>query len=141
MTRRNPFEELEQLFERMSRQVEGGDLPALGGADMSVDVLDRGDTLEVRADLPGFEREDIDLTLTDGTLTIEANRERDIEEHDDDDVRYYRRERRRTSASRSVRIPEAIDEDAASARYEGGVLTIALPKADPGAAGQQIDIE
>lgn len=141
MTRRNPFEELEQLFERMSQQVEPGEWGALRRDGVSVDVVDLGDELEVTVDLPGYEREDIELTLSEGTLRIEAERETEQEEREDADVRYVRRERRRESVSRSIRLPEAVEEDEATARYQNGVLTVTLPKVAPDEAGQRIDIE
>lgn len=142
MTRRNPFEELEQLFERMSQQVEPSEWGSFRRGSISVDIVDVGDSLEVTADLPGFERDEISLTLSDGALRIDAERSSETEEREEDTaVRYVRQERHHESVSRSIRLPEAIDESAASARHTNGVLTVSLPKAEPGAEGRQIDIE
>ena len=123
----------------MSRQMEGSEWPAFGREDMPVDIRDTGDTFEVVADLPGYQRERIDLTLADGRLHIDVD-EPLGEADDEPGVRYYRRERHHGSLSRTVRLPEAIDEDAVSARFEDGVLTVALPKAAPG-DGHQINID
>ncbi|MGA9402410.1 Hsp20/alpha crystallin family protein, partial [Haladaptatus sp.] len=67
--RKNPFDELEELFERMGRQFESmGDQFGGGGmgwqpGGMSLDMADRGDEFVVTADLPGFEKDDIDISL------------------------------------------------------------------------------
>lgn len=139
MARKNPFEELEQFFERMSQQVETGDWSALTRDSVAVDVVDTGDAFQITADLPGYDRDDIDITLTGDTLQIDAGREEETEEAYEGS--YIRRERHEQTASRSVRIPDATDEEAASATYTNGVLTVTLPKADPGEHGRQIDID
>ncbi len=138
MTRRNPFHEIEEWIDRMSEQVESTDLGAFGSGQITLDVIDTGDAYEIHADLPGYDRDDIDLTLTDRSLRIEANRE---EEHTTESERYIRRERRRQQVSRSVRLPESVLEDDATANYRNGVLTVELPKEHGDGDGQQIDIE
>lgn len=140
MSRTNPFEELERLFERMSEQVEPGEWQRWGVRDISVDLIDRGDGFELHADLPGYDRSDIDLTLSEGRLRIEAVREIDVIDEDSED-RYVLRERAKDSVSRSVRLPEPIDDSEAVARYRNGVLTITLPKEEPAGEGTRIDIE
>ena len=139
MTRRNPFEELEQLFERMSQQVEPGEWRGIGGSAVAIDLLDVGDDLLIVADLPGYDRDRIDLTVAEDTLRIEAEREDD--EDDAEEGEYLRRERPRSDVNRSVRLPEPVDESGASATYSDGVLRITLPKAAPEDEGQRIDIE
>lgn len=138
MTRRNPFEELEHLFERMSRQVETGDWAALTSEAVAVDLVDVGGSYELAADLPGYDRDDIDITLTGDTLQIEATRRSTEEEVDG---RYLRRERHERTVSRSVRLPEPVDEEGASATYRNGVLEVRFPKADPAEEGRSIDID
>ena len=137
MTRRNPFEELEQLFDRMSQQVEPGEWRGIGGPAVTIDLLDVEDALLVVADLPGYEREQIDLTVAEDTLRIEAERDEDEEEAGE----YLRRERHRSGVNRSIRLPEPVDESDASASYQDGVLRITLPKSAPEDEGQPIDIE
>ncbi|MFW5903421.1 MAG: archaeal heat shock protein Hsp14 [Halolamina sp.] len=137
--RRNPFDELEDMIERMSRQFEGGvpgGLPTVGG--VAVDVADRDEEYVVTADLPGYETDDIDVTVTDGRLRIEAERETGTEEEGTD---YIFNERRRESVSRTVRLPEPVDEDAVTAKYTNGVLTVTLPKEEVGDEGRHIEIE
>ncbi len=139
MSRRNPFEELEQLFDRMSRQLDPGELSSLVGESLAIDLADTGDAFEVAADIPGYDREDIELTITGDQLQIDVHRSSEIDE--EVDGHYIRRERHDRSASRTVRIPEPIDEESASATYNNGVLRVTLPKSEPGDDGRQIDIE
>ncbi|MFT4890389.1 MAG: HSP20 family protein [Halobacteriales archaeon] len=137
--RRNPFEELEDMLERMSKQFEGGvpgGLPTIGG--VAVDVADRDHEYVVTADLPGYETEDIEVTVNEGRLRIEADRETGAEEETD---QYIFNERRRESVGRAVRLPEPVDEEAVTAEHTNGVLTITLPKEDVGDEGRRIDIE
>ncbi|WP_276255317.1 Hsp20/alpha crystallin family protein [Halomontanus rarus] len=78
--RRNPFEELEELLDRVSRQVEEGMASGTGfpvPGSIAVDVADHDEEYVVTADLPGYEIDDIELTLSEGTLRLEAERERE----------------------------------------------------------------
>ncbi len=137
--RRNPFEDLEEMLDRVSKQIEsgvGGELAVPGS--VAVDVADHVDTYEVTADLPGFDTDDIELTLADGTLRLEAERE---ETSEADTERYLRRERSRQSVTRRVQLPEPVDEEAVSATYTNGVLTVTLPKVEETDDSKQIDIE
>lgn len=146
-TRSNPFEELERLFERMSRQYDeasrrwGSDGPfGWGEAEfepMAIDLVERDDEFVVTVDLPGFEKDDVDLRVTDHTLRIEAEREEATEEGDE---RYLRRERRHESATRSIRLPEEVDTESVTARMNDGVLTVTLRKLEAEQA-RSIDIQ
>jgi HSP20 family protein len=165
MTRRDPFTEIEELLERMGREFEelGGTLgtpeaPQLPGVrDVAVDVVEDDGSITVRADLPGFENDDIDVELREESLSITATREDetnvevggDAAEGDDADesgdaaeegVRYHRRERRSRSVSRRIPLPEPVTPDGATASYENGVLTVALPKRSETGGGHSIDV-
>lgn len=128
----NPFDEIEDLLDRMSRGFETEGM----GRSTPVDVADRGEEFVVTVDLPGFDKDDIEVTLADTTLRIAASRESSAEE----DGEFIRRERRRESTSRSVRLPETVDEDGIEASHTNGVLTVTLPKRDAD-GGKRIDIE
>lgn len=148
--RKNPFEDLEEMIERMSRQFEqsmGGagmeGLPGRGGG-ASIDVADHGEEFVVTADLPGYQKEDIEVTLRGEQLQIRAEREEASEESDGDgqEGQYIRKERRHKSVSRSVSLPEEVEEDSVSAQYQNGVLTVTLPKRTAeGGDSHQIDID
>jgi HSP20 family protein len=138
----NPFEELDELIERMNDQFgelsqtfEGGSVLS----EISVDVADTGEEIVVTADLPGFAEEDIDLRADQDAVTISAEAARETAE---EDVHYHRKERSHQSVSRRIRLPEAVDAAAATASYTNGVLTVTLPKLDPDApGGHEIDVE
>lgn len=138
--RRNPFDDLEEMLNRVSKQIETG----VGGNGLSfpgsvaVDVADHRDEYVVTADLPGFETEDIELTLVEGTLRLEAEQETDrTDEHD----RYLRRERSHKSVSRRLHLPEPVDEESITANYNNGVLTVTLPKLQESDDSKRIDID
>ncbi|MFC4358100.1 archaeal heat shock protein Hsp14 [Halobium salinum] len=146
MRRHNPFEDFEQMFERMShqfedmsRQWETPSIAASRSGGMEIDVADYDDEIVVTADVPGFEKEDIDLTLSERTLTISAEREM---ERESEEGEYLRRERRSSSMRRSIRLPESIDEERTAATYQNGVLTVTLPKLtmEEGDDARHIDI-
>ena len=139
MRGRNPFEEIEQFFERMSQQFEeSAEWPTAMGGRTPVDVLDRDDEYEVTVDLPGFEKEDVEVTLTDDTLRVSASRETETEEEGGD---YVRRERQSESVDRSVSLPEPVDQDGVDATLSNGVLTVTLEKQVSGDDARTIDIE
>ena len=152
MPRRDPFREIEELFERMGREFEelGGTLETPMSADVAVDVAEDDEELRITADLPGFDREEIDVELRDEALTIAATREEtsetdvDADEGGDDgegDVRYHVRERRRRAVSRRIPLPAPIDPEGASASHTNGVLTVTLPKRSAtDSDGHSIDI-
>lgn len=135
MRRTNPFDDIEDLFDRLSRQFDemghqfdrSGMMPATRTYDVAVDISEYDDKLVLSADLPGYEKSDISLSIANRTLTIEAKREISEEREEGE---YLRRERRQQSARRTLHLPEAVDEENATASYNNGVLTIELPKVD-----------
>ena len=144
--RRNPFRELDRLFEQMQENVEEASRwwesePLVrkdaDAASAKVDLRDAGDEFVLSAELPGFDKEDIDVRLTDRTLQVSAERE---EEEEAESGEYIRRERHRKSISRSIPLPEAVDTDGVSATYTSGVLTVQMPKVEPTAEGTEIDV-
>jgi len=108
-----------------------------GSAGMAVDIANNDEEFVLTADLPGFDREEIDLTIDDGVVTISAER------HHETEANYLHRERRTASVQRRVRLPEMVDDEGATAAYHNGVLTVTVPKESTEVveAGRQIDIE
>ena len=145
MSERNPFDELDELFDRMQRNMERatrmGGLDSLGEIpgvpSMRVDLEDRDEEFVLTGDLPGYDADDIDLRVDDQTLHVAAERDDATEETAGD---FVHRERRRTSVERSVPPPSAVDTDAVTAAYDNGVLTVRLPKTDPESSGTRIDV-
>ena len=108
-------------FERSFFPVDRSQMPAF-----RTDIKDEGDHFLLEADLPGFRKEDIDLHLQDGLLTITAKHD-ETSENKDENGKYVCRERRVGSFTRSFNV-SGIQEDAISASYENGVLKLTLPK-------------
>jgi HSP20 family protein len=92
----------------------------------NVDVIDREEDIVVKAELPGFKKEDIDVSLSDARMTIKASSKSETTEEDGD---YYRREISRGYVSRTVALPSEVVTDKAKARLEDGVLEVTVPKA------------
>lgn len=115
------------LFDNFERRFLGNSLPSVNA--FRTDIKDAGDRYILEAELPGFSKEDINLDLKDGILTISAQHSEDKEEKDENG-RYLRRERRYGSFTRSFDV-SGIDEESITAAYNNGVLELSLPKAQP----------
>lgn len=145
MSSRNPFEELERLFERMSRQFDETahvwepDVPGFVREyePVAVDVVERDDEFHVAVDLPGFERDDVEIKATNRSLRIRADHEQQFDEERD---RFVRHERRHESIDRSIRLPSEIDPEAVTAKMKNGVLSVTLPRIEK-ENERRIDIE
>jgi HSP20 family protein len=131
------FDDLDRLFEDFMRRRWPGPLhmqwPSLRGASElfedrvpSVDIVDKDDELVVRAELPGVDRDNLDVTVVDRTLTIRGTQREEKEEKKKD---FYRKEIRSGEFSRSVLLPADVDADKAGASYKDGVIELHLPKA------------
>ncbi len=90
-----------------------------------LDVAELKDRYEVKAELPGMDENDIELTIEDGLLTISGEKKAETEEKEKG---YYLKECSYGSFSRSVRLPENIVDDKIEAKFKKGVLTVKLPK-------------
>ncbi len=135
------LERLQQQFENISRMwdLERFGLSESEMTSIGIDLIDHGDEFELTANLPGFDSADIDARLSDTTLTITAEREEKTEAQEE---LYLKREREHRSVSRSIRLPEPVDEEAVTATYENGVLTLTLPKQQPSdVGGHTIEVE
>ena len=93
-------------------------------------VRETDSTYELDVDLPGFKKDEIQLKLEDGYLTISAAKGVDKDQQDDQG-RYIRRERYAGQCSRSFYVGEGVEARDVSARFEDGILRLSLPKAAP----------
>jgi HSP20 family protein len=122
-----PFAELMDMERELGRIFRGMvDVPA----GPSVDVRDAGDRVEVIADLPGIKPEDVEVTVDQGILTIEARREEEREEPAREGEGYLWRERKAAVLRRQLRLPETVRPEDVRARLANGVLTISIPKTE-----------
>ena len=90
-----------------------------------VDLVEAEDHFLLKADLPGLTESDVSIEVQDGTLTISGERRA---EHESQERGWYRIERSFGSFSRSLTLPDGVDPDAISARFENGVLEVSIPK-------------
>ena len=97
---------------------------------MKTDVRANKDSYDVFVDLPGFKKEDVKLDLENGYLTITANRSEDLNEKDKEG-HYIRQERCTGSCARSFYVGEEIKPEDVTAKFENGILSLKLPKAEP----------
>jgi HSP20 family protein len=142
----SPFGLMHQLSDEMSRffQNFGFDRDLTSAAfnrdllSPRVDVLRRGDNVVIRADLPGLSKDDITIDVRDNVLTIRAEQR---EEKREEGEGYYWQERSAGRFSRSIPLPDGADADQASARFENGVLEVAVPAPEQQPdRGRRIDI-
>ena len=96
---------------------------------MKTDVKEQENGYQVAIDLPGFQKDEINIQLNDGYLTISAAKGLDKEEKEEDG-KYIRRERYAGGMSRSFYVGKAVTEEDVHAKYESGILTLDIPKAD-----------
>jgi len=133
MVRWDPFSEFGSLRRAMDRVLEDfapgrGLRGANGSTELTfpVDVSDAGEALTVKAVLPGIKPDDVEITVSDGVLTIrgETRQETTAEKEN-----YYHREIRYGAFSRSIALPSGVSQEQAEASFEDGILTVTLPKA------------
>ncbi|MCI5934530.1 MAG: Hsp20/alpha crystallin family protein [Lachnospiraceae bacterium] len=97
---------------------------------MKTDVKEHDQGYELEISLPGYKKEDIRAELKDGYLVINATTSQNKDETDEKTGKYIRRERYSGSCSRSFYVGDYLTQEDVKARYENGVLTIAIPKKD-----------
>ncbi len=100
-----------------------------GPAKPAADIMETEIEIVVKTDLPGFKREDIKIDLTEDTLEIKAEHsEETVEEGEEEGATFHRKERRVTSAARTLILPAKVKINEVTAHFKDGVLTINMPK-------------
>lgn len=123
---RDPFRELENLEREFFGMNPYGFMRDTGLGEFRTDLKDTGDAYVLEADLPGFEKKDINIEMNGDVLTITAERHSEHEE-DDKKKNYIRCERSYGSYERQFDI-SGVESDGITAKYENGVLTLNMPK-------------
>ena len=138
-----PFDRLSTLREEMNRLFDtsfpgagSGEATLFSGWSPALDVIQSNDAVTVNVELPGLKKEDIEISLEKGVLSISGERrhEEKLEEGEN-----FRSERYFGRFHRSVAIPTEVEADKVKASYTDGVLTVTLPKAEE-AKPKQIDV-
>ncbi len=133
LARWDPFKELEEIRDAFDRFF--GRSLALKKSEPSIfdstpwtpsiDMIDKKDSIVVKAEIPGVDKKNIKVTFQDNTLTIKGETKREEEEKKGN---YYYSERYYGSFSRTIELPVEIEKDKVKANYKDGILTITLPK-------------
>lgn len=103
------------------------DLPALEARLPKLDVIDRDNEIVVKAEVPGVDKEDVQITLSGNRMTIKGETRREEKEEKGD---YYRCEISRGTFSRTVVLPAEVDDAKARAAMRDGMLEVTLPKVE-----------
>ena len=107
---------------------------------MKADVIESKDgNYVVKADLPGFDKKDINIGLKNGILTVSASHSENNDEKDEKTGKYLRRERTSSSYQRAFNVGEDVKPEEISAKYENGVLTLTVPNKNAALEQKQDD--
>jgi HSP20 family protein len=137
-----PFESLRREVDRLFENFSAGSWPTPFGSNVfdaepfwrgeiawgkapAVDVVEKDKAYEITAELPGIDKNNVDVKLADGVLTIKGEKKDEKEQKEKD---RYVSERRYGAFQRSFRVPDSVDADKIDANFQNGVLTISLPK-------------
>ena len=119
------FDDFDRQMQHMDRRLYGRNAKR----EMKTDVREKEDGYEIDMDLPGFKKDQVELSLENGYLTVTANKGFDKDEKDKQG-RMIRQERYAGSMQRSFYVGDNITEEDVKARFEDGVLHLDLPKKD-----------
>jgi HSP20 family protein len=129
-----PFRDLERMRREMDRLWDsffegrpGRRVEETGEWLPSLDVSETKDNLVVKAELPGLDPKDIDISVANGVLSIKGEKKQEKEEKEEN---YHLIERSYGSFVRSVRLPKDVQGEKISASYKNGILKVTLPKSE-----------
>lgn len=139
----SPTQQLDTLRDEINRLFEApfhslfGDASLLDGWSPALDVHEDKDHLTVRIELPGMNKNDIDLSLHENTLTVSGERKAAETEAQ---ATVTRAERYFGRFQRTITLPKPVDADGVKAQYKDGILTVTLPKTEE-SKPRQIDVK
>ena len=119
------FDDFDRQMQHMDRRLYGRNAKR----EMKTDVREKEDGYEIDMDLPGFKKDQVELSLENGYLTVTANKGFDRDQKDDQG-RMIRQERYAGSMQRSFYVGQNMTEEDVKAHFEDGVLHLNLPKKD-----------
>ncbi len=133
LVRWSPWREMTTFQNRINRFFDDDFFPALrfdnelgmGSWRPVVDIYDEGETIVIKAELPGVDKKDIEVDLKDHVLTLKGERHYENEVKEDN---YYRKERASGRFNRSFTLPVDVDTERIQADFKDGVLKIDIPK-------------
>lgn len=121
-------EEMNRVFGQFFREGEGEEGTWLTGAwTPPVDIHETEEALILKAELPGFSKDDVHVELHNNRLTLRGERKHETEVKEE---QYHRRERAYGSFQRSFQLPTTIDQEKVMASFKDGILELRLPKSE-----------
>lgn len=133
----SPFEEMDRMFDQFLRRgwmrpwrFEWPSFPEVSLPEIKVpkvDVIDRENEVVVKAEVPGVEKKDLDISVGEDTVTIKGSSSHEEKQEKGD---YYRCEISRGAFARTVALPAAVDGSKAKASFKDGMLELTLPKVE-----------
>jgi HSP20 family protein len=129
-------EEIDRLFEVPLAELARSSSQLLSGWTPALDIFEDNENVYVRAELPGMKKEEIELSLHDGCLSLSGERKT---EENFKDAEVYHAERFFGRFQRTVTLPTPVAMDKVKAQYKDGILTVTLPKAEE-AKPKHIDV-
>lgn len=117
--------EIDRVFDRFLGQAS----PMASPWVPAVDVRETADVIEVIAELPGLRSEDVEVSVENNVLSISGEKKHEYSDRNGEGE-YYLVERRHGRFERSFTLPRTVDADKIAARFENGILTVTLPKAE-----------
>ncbi|MCK4602211.1 MAG: Hsp20/alpha crystallin family protein [Phycisphaerae bacterium] len=125
----DPFASLRYMQREMERIVGGafGQDQRIGGAYPPVNVLNGPEELIVQCEVPGMQRDELNLSITGETLVIKGTKRSSA---DEEKVRFQIRERGSGDFSRTIVLPDKVEADRIEAELAAGILTVHLPKSE-----------
>jgi HSP20 family protein len=128
----DPFKGLDQIEREIdsiftNRPSHKGLRPIFSNCYPAIDIFDKKDAIVVKAEMPGVDKKDVAISITENEMTIkgEVKREQEVNEKD-----YYHSERSYGTFSRTIGLPSSIDKLKVKAAYKDGILEITLPKSE-----------
>ena len=128
----DPMSEMRSLKDTVNRLFESSFLRYPEGVERGIfqppiDMVEEDNEITVRVDIPGFKSDDVEVSVTEGVLTIKG---KVSQEREETKGRYHLKERSFSTFSRTLQMPTKIKSEEASAAFKNGTLTVTLPKAD-----------
>tara|TARA_R110000772_G_scaffold171612_4_gene283497 strand:+ start:1152 stop:1577 length:426 start_codon:yes stop_codon:yes gene_type:complete len=136
---KHPLARLDSLFDDTFPAFKLLPESDFNNSKLAVDIKEKGDCYIIKADFPGINKDDIQISIEDNILTIEAEYEESKEAKEDG--KYLRQERRYGKYSRSFNLGKNVDEAQIKAEFDKGVLSLKVPKGDVAPATRTIPIK
>ena len=134
----SPMDHLFRDFTDLTKFMDIPNVPVIfKGGEPKVDIIQNETEVVVKADVPGVNKEDLQVTVNEDTVTIRGEVKSDYSEKKEN---YFHAERFFGSYSRTLPLPVMVEYEQAKAGFENGVLTITVPKAIKRAKGHTVDI-